>query len=356
MLTIEKKGADVVLVPNMLHVVMASNNDWVVPATADERRYLVLDVPDTVTGNTEYFDALNDEIDSGGIAAMLHELLAYDISKFKHRKVPSTDALDAQKALSMNSQQRWLVSVLRREYVYKSRHGVAWLNEWRTFHSGDMLYQSYLQYCTEIREHRPINEDALKKFVGTIYQVTRPRATHPIREIDNPHWTDSAEDQRRKGLFGDGGHCLQVSDRPRGYTFGEIDEARARFVEVTKLPIHWGSDGDDDHQGGDDHPGGGKKASEKTIAKAADEARAVAEKRDWQADPARPAAVTIDPEFLKGGLMHRIMSDIAAGRHQDPAAKPEGMSLQDAQPLYMPNRTIAAQIVEFDDVNEELIF
>jgi phage/plasmid-associated DNA primase len=43
-LAIEKKGLDVVMVPNMLDVIMASNNTWVVPAGLDERRFLVLAV------------------------------------------------------------------------------------------------------------------------------------------------------------------------------------------------------------------------------------------------------------------------------------------------------------------------
>jgi Family of unknown function (DUF5906) len=38
-LNIESKGRDTVSVPNLLHVLMASNEDWVVPAGERERRY-----------------------------------------------------------------------------------------------------------------------------------------------------------------------------------------------------------------------------------------------------------------------------------------------------------------------------
>ncbi len=57
-------------------------------------------------------------------------------------------------------------------------------------------------------------------------------------------------------MFGKGGYCLQVGDRPRGYTFGEIGGARAKFVEKTGLPIEWGNDDDDDQ------PGSGVKAGQ----------------------------------------------------------------------------------------------
>ena len=54
-LMIEPKGVDSFPMPNRLKILMASNNDWVVPASADERRYFVLDVPDTRKGDKAYF-------------------------------------------------------------------------------------------------------------------------------------------------------------------------------------------------------------------------------------------------------------------------------------------------------------
>ena len=38
-LAIERKGQDTETVPNMLHILMASNNQWIVPAGLDERRF-----------------------------------------------------------------------------------------------------------------------------------------------------------------------------------------------------------------------------------------------------------------------------------------------------------------------------
>ena len=45
-LFVEAKRRDGVMVPNMLHIMMASNEDWVVPAGEAERRYAVFDVSD----------------------------------------------------------------------------------------------------------------------------------------------------------------------------------------------------------------------------------------------------------------------------------------------------------------------
>ena len=52
---IERKGIDLKSSPNHIHLIMASNADWVVPASADERRYFVLDVSDAHRQDHAYF-------------------------------------------------------------------------------------------------------------------------------------------------------------------------------------------------------------------------------------------------------------------------------------------------------------
>ena len=80
-------------VPNMLHIIMASNDDWVVPTGNDERRYCVLNVSDARQQDLEYFGAISQEMKSGGLAAMLFDLLKYDLSGFEVRRVPQTQGL-----------------------------------------------------------------------------------------------------------------------------------------------------------------------------------------------------------------------------------------------------------------------
>jgi hypothetical protein len=106
-ITIERKGFDAESWPNRLKIVIASNNDWIVPAGADERRFFVLDVSDQKKQNHEYFAALQAEIDNGGLAAMLHELLHMDLSYTNVREAPWTQGLVQQKILSMSPIERW---------------------------------------------------------------------------------------------------------------------------------------------------------------------------------------------------------------------------------------------------------
>lgn len=37
------KGVDVHNAPNFIRLIMASNNDWVVPASVDQRRFVVIE-------------------------------------------------------------------------------------------------------------------------------------------------------------------------------------------------------------------------------------------------------------------------------------------------------------------------
>lgn len=112
-LMIEQKGVDAVAWKNRLHVIMAANADWVVPASHDERRFAMFDVSAKQIGNLEYFKALHDEMQAGGLSAMLHDLLAYDLGTWHPRQVPQTEALRAQKERSLDPRYEWWESVLQ---------------------------------------------------------------------------------------------------------------------------------------------------------------------------------------------------------------------------------------------------
>ena len=111
---IEPKGVDAYVAKNCVHLIMASNSRWVVPAGADARRYFVLDVAATRMQDGTYFGDINRQMKNGGAEALLHYLLSLDISDFDVRNVPKTDALADQKAITRNGVDA-LVEVLANE-------------------------------------------------------------------------------------------------------------------------------------------------------------------------------------------------------------------------------------------------
>jgi hypothetical protein len=80
---------------------MASNNDWVVPAGLEERRFCVCDVSDKYMQDKKYFGKIYKQMDNGGIEAMLYDLENMDLSTFDIRTVPHTAGLFELKLLSI---------------------------------------------------------------------------------------------------------------------------------------------------------------------------------------------------------------------------------------------------------------
>ncbi len=113
-MVIEGKGKDVIVAKNHLHIGMASNEDWVFPASMDdERRLAISDVNNIFRGNTEFFNRLNKQMKDGGLAAMLFELKTRNLKGFHPRKdVPQTTALAAQKLQSLDSFDNWYYECL----------------------------------------------------------------------------------------------------------------------------------------------------------------------------------------------------------------------------------------------------
>jgi hypothetical protein len=111
-LAIEAKHRDIVMVQNMLHVMFASNDEWLLPAGEHERRFAGFDVPDTRMQDEAWFDPLHKQLDSGGYGAMLYDLLRRPLGDFHPRRFPKTEMLRDQQALSLSYEDTWWVELL----------------------------------------------------------------------------------------------------------------------------------------------------------------------------------------------------------------------------------------------------
>jgi len=67
------------------------NKDWAWPTELGDRRALILDVPTTYKGNTQYFDAFRHQLLHGGPEALLAFLQQRQITH-ELRLVPHTQA------------------------------------------------------------------------------------------------------------------------------------------------------------------------------------------------------------------------------------------------------------------------
>ncbi|MGX2039249.1 primase-helicase family protein [Methylocaldum sp. MU1018] len=112
-IVIEGKGVDAEAAPNYTHLILASNEDWVVPAGLDERRFFVIEMSDGHKQDHAYFAKIQADLDGGGYENLLHFLRTYDLSNFEVRRVPNTQALEEQKGHSLPPVQLFFRASLR---------------------------------------------------------------------------------------------------------------------------------------------------------------------------------------------------------------------------------------------------
>jgi hypothetical protein len=112
-LTIEPKGRDVMEEPNRLHAMLASNEDWVVPAGAYERRYQVQEVANTHRQDRNWFGPIYKQLRSGGYEAMLFNLLERDLGDWHPRDIVCTAALAEQQERSLSPLDTWWLELLQ---------------------------------------------------------------------------------------------------------------------------------------------------------------------------------------------------------------------------------------------------
>lgn len=111
----EGKGRDVESGRNFVRVIMATNDDWFLPhgLADDERRFVVQRASRRWKGNTRRFEELNAQLRSGGLAALLWDLLARDVSRFHPRdSQPRTAAAVEQAARNLGPVGSWWLHVL----------------------------------------------------------------------------------------------------------------------------------------------------------------------------------------------------------------------------------------------------
>ncbi len=230
-LTIEGKYQNPVQTPNFLHLMMASNEEWVIPASLEARRFFVLEVSDARKDDHAWFVAIWEEMEAGGYEAMLHDLMQINLTTFNVRRVPTTDGLQQQKKLSLPTDKAWWLDVLHRGYVFRSRLGLEhFFGRWEEEATTELLYASYTEFAERHRERHPLSRERFGCFMVSL--GTKPKRLSSaaigehVADVKTPYGTT------RKPQ-------VALHPRPPGYHLGTLETARAAFTTMTGLPIDW---------------------------------------------------------------------------------------------------------------------
>jgi hypothetical protein len=179
---IEEKFVMPITVKNHLRVLISSNCDWVVPVAVDDRRFGVFDVADTYTPASEhkqYWKTLHKEIENGGQAAFLYDLLNLELNGFDVRDIPNTEARSAQKRHSLAGPHRWVYDVLSTDRIKTGyQDEVGWKKTGLEITMDD-AYEDYCRASKRYGEHHPANREvwakAIYEALGDTLKRTRPR-------------------------------------------------------------------------------------------------------------------------------------------------------------------------------------
>lgn len=217
---IESKGVDPIRLENFVRLMMTSNEDWVIPAGKDERRFCVLDIDPRCAQNHDYFREMDEELDAGGREALLHDLLAFDLTTVNLRRIPLTAALLEQKLRSLDSVESWW---FERLYSGSITRGA---DRWGQEVACDVLFDDYILSAERIGIKRKSEETAfgikLRKLVPGLSRVRRWSEdagkrcwSYALPALDACREAFSAEVGQDLGWLNDDGNPDLLTDEPR---------------------------------------------------------------------------------------------------------------------------------------------
>lgn len=211
-ITVEPKFMSAFDIKNHLRIMMSSNEEWVVPASADSRRFFVLMASDHRINDFDYFAKLNDQINNGGKAGLLHHLIHHDFSGVNLRKAPKTPWLTEQAIRSSTWLMFWEHVLMNGDFS-ENCDGTALTQLQRS---------QWLTGCITINKSMVTN--AYKSFC-------KDQGFKPL-----PPRSMGAE---LRSCFGKDGEHLKDDRSNKRYTFPDLKTSREHFENFLGHPVPW---------------------------------------------------------------------------------------------------------------------
>jgi phage/plasmid-associated DNA primase len=214
-LAIEMKGVDVQTSRNFSRIIMTSNNDWIVPASIDQRRFVVIEASPARIQDSRYFKAIADQMEAGGLEALMYTLVNWDLEGINLRKIPRTGALVEQQLRSLGPVGQWLYGCLELGGIQEFNTGDGtYFRDWPEKYATKDMYDAYLGFCRQTKVRHPANLSTFgKSLVELLPGISK----------------------RREG----------TDKRKHFYILPDLEQARAEFKRANNFhSIDWGDDED----------------------------------------------------------------------------------------------------------------
>ena len=188
----EKKGLDRFEVDSYTRFAFTSNEKWVVPASAEARRFFVLEVSDEHMQNRGYFEALNVEMkNAGGLEAWMYALMNWVKPDWVDlRNPPKTDALGAQILESLPVEKRFFVEAIQAGRYFGDKRLSCWKSE---------IYPDYEEYVTKRGAKHAATEQRFGMALSAVWNFGDEHVSEKKRYLgkwDRLYWLPPLDEAR----------------------------------------------------------------------------------------------------------------------------------------------------------------
>ncbi len=210
---LEFKGKDAYQVNSYIRLIIASNNEWVVPTGAEERRFFTIDISEKYMQNHDYFRKLDIQMRTGGWQALMSYLQNYDLSDFNIFIFPKTKALLSQKLQGLDDiPSFWHERLQSGKQLPKDI-------EWRDVVVAGDLYDAFKSIFPRSYDGSRGLETAMGKYIKDIFNGKVKKSDRTIRAEND---------------FG-----KVVTKKAKCYSFPDLKTCQKMYEDYLGQPIEW---------------------------------------------------------------------------------------------------------------------
>jgi hypothetical protein len=202
---IEHKGKEPYAVDNLTRVAIIGNENWLVPASHDERRFAVFNVGDGRKQDRNFFSGIARGMESGGAACLLRYLLTYDLSVVDVNAPPASAGLLDQKHESLAPLAKYWLACLQDGMLQASEFGTEWPTDKIEVERFATAYRRWLR-----DNNMPV------RLPTHMFKELRAFAPGTVR-----------------------GRMRVGNSQPYGYQFQPLAQARAEWEQHIGQPVKW---------------------------------------------------------------------------------------------------------------------
>ncbi len=175
---IERKGSEPYTVKNCTRVVIIGNEDWLIPASHDERRFAVFNIGDKRKNDHQYFAEIREGMAAGGYRYLLKYLSEFDYTVANIHSAPATIGLMEQKISSLSPFYEWWLECLKTGRLA----GDVFSTDWECDVDRDRFRKAYRKLVTE-RGLRVWGET--DRAVGKLLSTCLPSVKHGKKQSEH---------------------------------------------------------------------------------------------------------------------------------------------------------------------------